>query len=103
MAHGIRWVGVDVHAHESTIAIFDQVTGELTTRRVVGRASARPARTLLIYLIPQRNSAVPLPQIDHGHRDADESRREQLERFVEPGGLSQPISMPPRASSTRES
>ena len=27
MAHGIRWVGLDVHAHESTIAIFDQETG----------------------------------------------------------------------------
>jgi transposase len=37
MAHGIRWVGLDVHAHESTIAVFDQDTGELTTRRVVGR------------------------------------------------------------------
>ena len=37
MAHGIRWVGLDVHAHESTIAIFDQETGEVTTKRVVGR------------------------------------------------------------------
>ena len=37
MAHGIRWVGLDVHAHESTIAVFDQDTGELVTRRVVGR------------------------------------------------------------------
>ena len=37
MPDGIRWVGLDVHAHESTIAIFDQGTGELTTRRVVGR------------------------------------------------------------------
>jgi len=37
MADGIRWVGLDVHAHESTLAIFDQATGELTTRRVVGR------------------------------------------------------------------
>src|SRR5947199_863766 len=37
MADGIRWVGLDVHAHESTIARFDQATGELTTRRVVGR------------------------------------------------------------------
>jgi hypothetical protein len=37
MAQGIRWVGLDVHAHESTIAIFDQETGELTTKRVVGR------------------------------------------------------------------
>jgi transposase len=37
MADGIRWVGLDVHAHESTIAIFDQATGELSTARVVGR------------------------------------------------------------------
>ncbi len=55
MAHGIRWVGLDVHAHESTIAIFDQETGELTTKRVVGRPHellpwlrgvARPARAV---------------------------------------------------------
>jgi transposase len=37
VADGIRWVGLDVHAHESTIAVFDQATGELVTRRVVGR------------------------------------------------------------------
>ena len=37
MADGIRWVGLDVHAHESTIAVFDQRTGELTTSRLVGR------------------------------------------------------------------
>jgi transposase len=37
MPDGIRWVGLDVHAHESTIAIFDQATGEVRTRRVVGR------------------------------------------------------------------
>jgi len=37
MRDGIRWVGLDVHAHESTLAIFDQGTGEVTTRRVVGR------------------------------------------------------------------
>ena len=37
MADGIRWVGLDVHARESTIAVFDQGTGEMTTRRVVGR------------------------------------------------------------------
>jgi transposase len=52
---GIRWVGLDVHAHESTIAIFDQATGELTTKRVVGRrhellailrAVPRPARAV---------------------------------------------------------
>jgi transposase len=53
MPDGIRWVGLDVHAHESTVAIFDQATGELTTKRVVGRPHellpwlrgvARPAR-----------------------------------------------------------
>ncbi len=37
MPDGIRWVGLDVHARESTIAIFDQGTGEVLTRRVVGR------------------------------------------------------------------
>lgn len=37
MPDGIRWVGLDVHAHESTVAVFDQGTGELFTRRVVGR------------------------------------------------------------------
>jgi transposase len=37
MADGIRWVGLDVHARESTIAVFDQRTGELLTSRVLGR------------------------------------------------------------------
>ena len=37
MADGIRWVGLDVHARESTIAVFDQGTGEVRTSRVVGR------------------------------------------------------------------
>jgi len=36
MPDGIRWVGLDVHARESTVAIFDQATGEVVTRRVVG-------------------------------------------------------------------
>jgi len=40
MPDGIRWVGLDVHAHESTVAVFDQGTGELITRRVVGRPHA---------------------------------------------------------------
>jgi transposase len=37
VSHGIRWVRLDVHARESTIAVFDQATGEVSTRRVVGR------------------------------------------------------------------
>src|SRR5262249_47449301 len=37
MPDGIRWVGLDVHARESTFAVFDQATGEVATRRVVGR------------------------------------------------------------------
>ena len=53
MPDGIRWVGLDVHARESTFAIFDQATGEVTTKRVMGRphellpwlrAVERPAR-----------------------------------------------------------
>ena len=37
MPDGIRWVGLDVHARESTFAVFDQATGEVATKRVVGR------------------------------------------------------------------
>ena len=37
MPDGIGWVGLDVHARESTVAIFDQASGEVLTRRVVGR------------------------------------------------------------------
>ena len=37
MSDGIRWVGLDVHARESTLAILDQATGEVTTKRFVGR------------------------------------------------------------------
>ena len=53
MPDGIRWVGLDVHARESTFAVFEQATGEVITRRVVGRphellpwlrAVERPAR-----------------------------------------------------------
>jgi transposase len=53
MPDGIRWVGLDVHARESTLAIFDQASGEVTTKRVMGRphellpwlrAVQRPAR-----------------------------------------------------------
>ena len=37
MPNGMRWVGLDVHAHASTPAVFDDATGEVITRRVVGR------------------------------------------------------------------
>jgi transposase len=37
MPNGMRWVGLDVHAHASTLAVFDDGTGEVITRRVVGR------------------------------------------------------------------
>jgi hypothetical protein len=37
MFDGIRWVGLDVHARESTFAVFDQGMGEVITRRVAGR------------------------------------------------------------------
>jgi transposase len=37
MPDGIRWVGLDVHARASMVAVFDQATGEVVTRRVAGR------------------------------------------------------------------
>jgi Transposase len=44
MPDGIRWVGLDVHARESTFAMFDQGTGEVITKRVVGRPHELLAR-----------------------------------------------------------
>jgi transposase len=40
MAASIRWVGLDVHARQSTLALFEQETGELSSRRVLGGARA---------------------------------------------------------------
>ena len=37
MPNGMRWVGLDVHANASIVAVFDDVTGEVITRRVSGR------------------------------------------------------------------
>jgi hypothetical protein len=37
MPDSIRWVGLDVHAREPTLAVFDQAAGEVATRRAVGR------------------------------------------------------------------
>src|SRR5215211_3513971 len=37
MPNGMRWVGLDVHAHASAVAVFDDVTGEVISRRVGGR------------------------------------------------------------------
>src|SRR5688572_20013599 len=37
MPQGMRWVGLDVHAHASAVTVFDDVTGEVITRRVNGR------------------------------------------------------------------
>ena len=37
MPNGMRWVGLDVHAHASAVAVFDDVTGGVITRRVNGR------------------------------------------------------------------
>jgi hypothetical protein len=45
MPDGIRWVGLDVHARESTFAVFDQATGESgrpgAAARIRGKAQAR--------------------------------------------------------------
>jgi transposase len=55
MPNGMRWVGLDVHTHATMLAVFDDSTGEVITRRVVGRPPAvldalrelrRPARAV---------------------------------------------------------
>jgi len=37
MAEGIRWVGLDVHASRTAVAVVDSATGEVMKRTVVGR------------------------------------------------------------------
>lgn len=37
MSEGIRWVGLDVHANQTAGAVFDTLTGEVRSRRIVGR------------------------------------------------------------------
>jgi transposase len=37
MSNGTRWVGLDVHASQSVCAVFDDATGEVITRRLMGR------------------------------------------------------------------
>lgn len=37
MSEGIRWVGLDVHAHQTAGAVFDTATGEVRSRRMMGR------------------------------------------------------------------
>jgi transposase len=37
MANGTRWVGLDVHAAQTACAVLDSDSGELITRRIVGR------------------------------------------------------------------
>jgi len=34
----MRWVGMDVHARETSVAVFDQVSGEVLTRHITGRS-----------------------------------------------------------------
>lgn len=37
MVEGIRWVGLDVHASRTAVAVFDTATGEVVKRTVMGR------------------------------------------------------------------
>lgn len=37
MVEGIRWVGLDVHASRTAVAVVDSETGEVTRRTVLGR------------------------------------------------------------------
>ncbi len=37
MPEGMCWVGLDMHANETVCAVFDGATGEVETRRFLGR------------------------------------------------------------------
>ena len=85
-----------MHAHESTLAIFDQATGELITRRVVGRPHelmpwlrgvARPARMVYEagptgYGLARRARAegIELPCARQGARTVDPTDRVKTDK-----------------------
>lgn len=37
MPNGMRWVGLDVHAAQTACAVVDTASGEVATRRIMGR------------------------------------------------------------------
>jgi hypothetical protein len=37
VSNGTRWVGLDVHANQTAGAVFDDATGEVVSRRLMGR------------------------------------------------------------------
>ena len=37
MPEGMCWVGLDMHPNETVCAVFDGATGEVETRKFVGR------------------------------------------------------------------
>jgi transposase len=37
VSNGTRWVGLDVHANQTACAVFDDATGEVVSRRIMGR------------------------------------------------------------------
>jgi transposase len=75
---GIRWVGLDVHARESTVAVFDQATGEVLTRRVVDR----PHELLSLLLEVPRPARMVYEAAPTGHGLARRARAVGIELDV---------------------
>ena len=48
MPDGIRWVGLDVHARESTVAVFDQATDRGVGVREPGCAGRLASRIAVV-------------------------------------------------------
>ena len=78
MLDGIRWVGLDVHSRESTAAVFDQSTGEVVTRRLVGR----PHELLAWLLEVKRPARMVYEAGPTGYGLARRARAEGLELSV---------------------
>lgn len=78
MPDGIRWVGLDVHARESTVAVFDQSTGEVVSRRLVGR----PHELLPWLLEVQRPARMVYEAGPTGYGLARRARQEGIELVV---------------------
>lgn len=78
MPDGIRWVGLDVHARESTIAVLEQSSGEVRARRVVGR----PHELLSVLRAIERPTRMVYEAGPTGYGLARRARAEGIEMVV---------------------
>ncbi len=82
MADAIRWVGLDVHATQTTVAVLDRDTGELTRAKlrgspeqvVVGFLAGFDGRVIAVYEAGPTGHDARARRASGGHRSCASAR-----------------------------